>query len=103
MEHLVRVLNERDLCTLAWLRTQLGDAALTAAAQRCGGPTKPYVSAVCRYLGVTAPRYSASRLHNPTATAEESLAVIRQILAVQKRPAAIRRYEPQRRGPFDWA
>jgi hypothetical protein len=91
MEHLVRVLNERDRRTLAWLRTQVGDAALTAAARLCSGPTKPYVSAVCRCLGVTTPHFSSSRSHNPTALAEQSLAVIRQILAVRSRPTSARR------------
>ena len=91
MEHLVRVLNERDRCTLAWLRTQVDAAALTAAAQRCGGEAKPYVSALCRHLGLTAPRFSTSRFRHPTANAEESLAFIRQILADRNRPARIHR------------
>jgi hypothetical protein len=42
MEHLVRVQNERDRRALAWLRAR-----------------KPYLSAVCRTLGVTAPRFGA--------------------------------------------
>jgi hypothetical protein len=41
MEHLVRILNDRDRRTLAWLRQQVGDAALAAAAERCAGPTRP--------------------------------------------------------------
>ncbi|PMS16082.1 hypothetical protein C0Z16_36945 [Paraburkholderia rhynchosiae] len=73
--------------TLAWSR-QVDDAALAATAQCCGGLAKPYVSAVCRHLGVRAPQFSTSRLHSPTATAEESLAVIRQILANRNRPDA---------------
>ncbi|CAB3808594.1 hypothetical protein LMG28614_06844 [Paraburkholderia ultramafica] len=101
MEHLVRVLNERDRRTLAWLRTQVGDAALTAAAERCGGPAKPYVSSVCRYLGVTAPQFSGARLHNPTATAEESLALIRQILTDRNRSASLHRSEPYPRAKFN--
>ena len=80
MEHLIRVLNERDRQTLAWLREQVGDASLAAAAKRCSGPTKPYVSAVCRCLGLTAPTPMASRHRGPTATAEQSLASIRKIL-----------------------
>ena len=80
MEHLVRVQNERDLRTLAWLREKVGDAAIVAVAQR-HGPSKPYLSAVCRTLGVTAPRFSAPRRINPSAAAEQSLAAIRQILA----------------------
>ncbi|SIT49031.1 conserved hypothetical protein [Paraburkholderia piptadeniae] len=80
MEHLVRVQNERDRRTLAWLRETVGDAAIAAAAQR-SGPSKPYLSAVCQILGVTAPRFSAPRHLTPSAAAEQSLATIRQILA----------------------
>jgi hypothetical protein len=80
MEHLVRVQNEGDRRTLAWLREQVGDAAIAAAAQR-HGPSKPYLSAVCRTLGVKAPRFSAPRHLTPSAAAEQSLATIRQILA----------------------
>ena len=81
MEHLVRVQNERDRRTLAWLRGHVGEAAIVAAAQRCGGSAKPYLSAVRRTLGVTAPRFSATYRPAPSATAEQSLATIRQILA----------------------
>jgi len=97
MEHLVRVQNELDRRTLAWLRAQVGDAAIAAAAQQCGGPSKPYLSAVCRTLGVTAPRFSAAHRPAPSATAEQSLATIRQILGSRngRRPpvpaAAVRR------------
>jgi hypothetical protein len=80
MEHLVRVQNERDRRTLAWLPEYVGDAAIMAAARRCG-PSKPYLSMVCRTLGVSAPRFSAPCRHTPSATAEQSLAAIRQILA----------------------
>lgn len=82
MEHLVRVQNERDRRTLAWLRENVGGAAIVAAAQRYS-PTKPYLSAVCRTFGVTAPRFSAPRRLAPSATAEQSLATIRQILAAR--------------------
>ena len=96
MEHLVRVQNERDRRTLAWLRGQVGDAAIVAAAQRCGGPLKPYLSAVCRTLGVTAPRFSGARRPAPSSTAEQSLATTRQILASRSgrrpsKPVAVQR------------
>jgi hypothetical protein len=81
MEHLVRVQNERDRRTLAWLRAQVGDAAVAAAAQRCSGASKPYLSVVCRTLGVTAPRFAASGRLTPSAAAEQSLSTIRHILA----------------------
>jgi hypothetical protein len=69
MEHLVRVQNERDRRTLAWLREKVGDAAIVAAAQR-HGPSKPYLSAVCRTLGVTAPRFSVPYRLVPSAAAD---------------------------------
>jgi hypothetical protein len=81
MEHLIRILNDKDRRTLAWLREQVGEAALGAAAERCGGPTKPYVSRVCRCLGLRPPIFGESRPHISTATAERSLASIREILA----------------------
>jgi hypothetical protein len=62
MEQWVRVQNERDRQVLAWLRGQVGDAAIIAAVQSCAGPgMKPYLSAVCRALHVTPPRYTVVR------------------------------------------
>jgi hypothetical protein len=81
MEHLVRVQGERDRKTLAWLREHVGDAAIAAAAQRYDRPGKPYLSTLCRMLGVTAPRSSVPRRRAGSAVAEQSLAAIRQILA----------------------
>jgi hypothetical protein len=84
MEHLVRVQNESDRQTLAWLRERVGDAALAAAAQACAGPGKPYVSQLCRRLGVRPPwpvRAAVSRDAAHVAVGERHLAAIRQILA----------------------
>nr|WP_246356212.1 hypothetical protein [Paraburkholderia humisilvae] len=86
MEHLVRVLNDRDRQTLVWLRKQLGDAAVEAALNRIGGPTgKPYLSALCKELGVRIPRVLLPEPLTPTPTptpvAEQSLAAIRTLLA----------------------
>jgi hypothetical protein len=78
MEHLVRVLNERDRQTLAWLRRTVGDAAIGAAAQDVRGVSKPYLSSVCRRLGVTPPVFPSSR---PSETATRAMAAIRRILA----------------------
>ncbi|MEX3901258.1 MULTISPECIES: hypothetical protein [Paraburkholderia] len=100
MEHLVRVQNERDRHTLAWLRAQVGDAAIAAAVQRCTGPTKPYLSTLCRLLGVTAPRFIAPRAQVASVTAEQSLATIRQILASrrsQRSPKPVAVAAPMRR------
>jgi len=81
MEHLVRVYNEKDRRTLEWLRQKVGDAAITVAAKQCGRSGKPYLSALCRYLGVRAPAFPPLSRQTPSPVAEESLAVIRRILA----------------------
>jgi hypothetical protein len=59
MEEWVRVQNEHDRQVLAWLRERIGDATVAAAAQACArGDTKPYLSTVCRQLGLSVPRFS---------------------------------------------
>lgn len=51
MEHLIRVMNDRDRQALAWLRTRVGEVRLEAAARAMTrGDSKLYVSALCRYL-----------------------------------------------------
>lgn len=83
MEHLVRVHNEKDRQTLEWLRRHFGDAAIAAAIQRCEGAGKPYLSAVCRQLGVSAPAFPLPRRDSQSQVAEECLATIRRILAAR--------------------
>jgi hypothetical protein len=83
MEHLVRVHNETDRQTLEWLRRHIGDAAIAAAIQRCEGPDKPYLSAVCRQLGVRVPKFPLPQRDSPSPVAEQSLATIRRILAAR--------------------
>jgi hypothetical protein len=59
MEQWVRVQNEHDRQVLAWLCERVGDAAVAAAAQACArGHSKPYLSMVCRQLGLSTPRFS---------------------------------------------
>ena len=84
MEHLVRVHNEQDRQTLKWLRRHVGDAALAAAVERCAGSGKPYLSSVCRQLGVKTPGFHLPRRESPSPVAEQSLAAIRGILAARK-------------------
>ncbi len=56
MEEWVRVKNERDRKVLVWLRGQVSDDAIATAARACApGGSKPYLSAVCRQLGLKAP------------------------------------------------
>jgi hypothetical protein len=90
MEHLIRILNDADRQTLAWLRTHLGDARVADAARQltaqrepiAGAPAKPYISAICRYLGVWPPTPRRST-HADTdhRVADQHLARIRQLLA----------------------
>jgi hypothetical protein len=90
MEHLVRVQNERDRRTLEWLRERLSDEAITTAALNCGGASKPFLSAVCRSLGVTPPHFTPQRRPTPSVTAEQSLATIRAILSSKATSSTLR-------------
>ena len=83
MEHLIRVYNEKDRQTLEWLRRHVGDAALAAAVERCAGSGKPYLSSVCRQLGVKTPVFPLPRQQSPSPVAEQSLATIRRILTAR--------------------
>jgi hypothetical protein len=79
MEQWVRVQNERDRQVLAWLRERVGDAAIAAAAQSCTrSDSKPYLSAVCQQLGLSAPRFSAH--HGASGVGERHLASLYEIL-----------------------
>jgi hypothetical protein len=84
MEHLIRVQNDYDRQVLAWLRARIGDAALQAAAGRLAGVRKPYLSTICRSLGIRPPSrrefaQEAARTHR--AVGDQYLARIRAILA----------------------
>jgi hypothetical protein len=87
MEHLVRVYNEKDRRTLEWLRKHVGDATIAAAVKRCAGG-KPFLSLVCRQIGVRPPDFAVSNRPPPTATGEQALATIREILAVKAQMTA---------------
>ncbi|TXC81136.1 hypothetical protein FRZ40_32100 [Paraburkholderia azotifigens] len=80
MEHLVRIYNERDRQTLGWLRMRVGDASVVSAIARCPTP-KPFVSAVCRQIGVRPPYFHSTGPATTTAVGAQSLAMIRGILA----------------------
>jgi hypothetical protein len=80
MEQWVRVQNERDRQVLAWLRERVGDAAIVAAAQACTrGDSKPYLSVICRQLGLSVPRLM-SHYVSTDAAGERHLAAIYEIL-----------------------
>lgn len=92
MEHMVRVQNESDRQILAWLLGRVGEAAIATAVRDCTGPGKPYLSQVCRRLGVRPPwtvrnaRLLGASHEVHEAIGEQHLAAIRQILA-RVRPA----------------
>jgi hypothetical protein len=89
MEHLIRVQNDYDRQVLAWLRGRIGDAALQAAATRLAGARKPYLSTICRSLGIRPPtrrEFSEESARAHRAVGERYLARIREILG-QASPA----------------
>ncbi len=47
--------NERDRRVLSWLRSTVGDDAIRDAIGRLAGRRKPFVSNLCRVLGVEVP------------------------------------------------
>ncbi|TCW85144.1 hypothetical protein C5O80_07905 [Burkholderia sp. SRS-46] len=85
MEHLVRIVNDTDRQVLAWLRTQVGDARVERAARQLGHTRKPYPSALCRYLGVSAPATlrpaARPRAVRDFSVGDRYLSLIRQHLA----------------------
>jgi len=79
MEHLVRILNERDRNVVEWLCLEVGaqrveDAAVKLAA--ANNSDKPFVSAVCRYLGVK-PASGIGRNRTDREVGEYHLAIMR--------------------------
>lgn len=74
--------NDRDRRTLDWLRSQVDDAAIANAICQLSGSRKPYVSNVCKQLGLVAP---AVLEITSKEKAQEHLAAIRQKLALPKR------------------
>ena len=88
MEEWVRVQNERDRKVLVWLRGQVSDTAIATAARACAqGNSKPYLSAVCRQLGLKAP-IMPSRSQSSEAVGERHLAAMYEIL--RARPTDVR-------------
>lgn len=85
MEHLVRIVNDTDRQVLAWLRAQVGDARVERAARQLGHTRKPFPSAVCRYLGISAPatlrQAKQPRAARDFSVGDRYLSLIRQHLA----------------------
>ena len=86
MEHRIRILNERDRQSLLWLRKHVGDTRLSLAVDVfTQGERKPYVSALCRYLGVWPPVVSEPQPYSDAGKSigDQYLAQIRTHLARQ--------------------
>ena len=83
MDDLIRIENEYDRQTVLWLRERLGEQALNEVVLRMDVRGRPYVSEVCRTLGLTPPpRRRAAPRARPfhRAVGEAYLATIRGIL-----------------------
>jgi hypothetical protein len=90
MNQLIRILNDGDRETFEWLRKHVGDVRVAAAARHLGGNGKPYLSAVCRYLGVRPPTpHQHSRPVEDCTVGDNYLAQIRQLLA-QRNQASLK-------------
>ncbi|QGZ65549.1 hypothetical protein [Paraburkholderia acidisoli] len=90
MAPLIRIVNDEDRRSVEWLITNVGEARVTAAAQRLSrGGRGPFVSAVCRYLGAWPPPSRASAAENSRyRVGDEYLARIRELLARRHGPTA---------------
>jgi hypothetical protein len=92
MNHLIRILNDGDRETLVWLCKHVGDVRVAAAARHLGGSGKPYLSAVCRYLGMRPPTpRQHSRPVEDCTVGDSHLAQIRHLLA-QRIQAALKQH-----------
>jgi hypothetical protein len=84
MESLVRIVNDEDRQAFEWLLANVGSGRVAVALQRLTvGGKRPFVSALCRYLGAWPPAARHGRLAQPahTAVGDLHLARIRQMLA----------------------
>lgn len=52
----VIISNDRDRRTFAWLKSQVGEAAIAAAVEQLAGNRKPYLSNVAKALAVDLPK-----------------------------------------------
>lgn len=77
MEEQIILNNDRDRRTLAWLRQQVGDAAVIQAISGLSGMRKPYVSNLCKVLGLLP---SVELEKTDRGTALENITAIKSIL-----------------------
>lgn len=83
MDDLIRIITERDRQTVDWLRAHVGTVRLEEAVRYLTGHSrsKPYVSAICRYLGVRPPAFVPGQPIHDHRVGDEYLAKMRAQLA----------------------
>ncbi|WP_321876867.1 hypothetical protein [Paraburkholderia bannensis] len=84
MKSSIRILNDEDRQAVEWLVANVGEQRVEAAVQRlASGGRRPFVSALCRYLGAWPPvlRRAGAGKSTHTAVGDLHLARIRQFLA----------------------
>lgn len=84
LEHRLRIVNDTDRQILAWLSARVDEVRIGRALHQLGRYRKPYVSALCRYLGVRPPISivrPAPRTITHHAVGDHYLSLIRQHLA----------------------
>jgi hypothetical protein len=84
MESLIRIVNAEDRENLDWLMVNVGAERVRAAMQRLtAGGRRPFVSALCRYLGAWPPiqRRAVESASTHTSVGDLHLLRIRQLLA----------------------
>jgi hypothetical protein len=83
MDSLIRVLNDEDRQALAWLQRHVGEARVADAARQLAHSGRPpFVSALCRHLGVWPPAAAqSSRRECDRSVALKHLAQMRQLLS----------------------
>ncbi|MBN3853398.1 hypothetical protein G3N59_08425 [Paraburkholderia sp. Ac-20340] len=87
MESLIRIVNAEDRENLDWLMANVGAERVRAAMQRLSeGGRRPFVSALCRYLGAWPPvqRRAIEGESTHTSVGDLHLLRIRQLLARSK-------------------
>lgn len=83
MESPIRIVNDEDRQAFEWLLANVGADRVEAAARRlASGGKRPFVSALCRYLGAWPPAARRARKIEPvhTAVGDLHLARIRELL-----------------------
>jgi hypothetical protein len=82
MEDQVILNNDRDRRTFTWLRQKAGDDAVAQAIAGLSGARKPYVSNLCKVLGLAPP---TALEKTDREVAQTNLAAIRATLKMQSK------------------